>query len=186
MAYYGLSQPWIVPWTADNTYTAASAFKCGKLVGTSVTPNHSNASLYADDALGEYADEFVDADVTLNTDRLPVEAASVMFGHTVSGSSGSETVTHSSDDVSPYVGYGFIVRKSEDNVTKYQACVLCKVKFSDGAESFATKGNQITFATPSITGKALAQADKKWKVVSPSFTDSADAVAWIKTQFGIS
>lgn len=185
MAYFGLSKPIIAPWTADNTYAAGQIFQCGKLTETSVTPNSKEGSLYADNGLAEYVREFTDADVSTTIDQLPYNAATILFGHTLSGTGTNPTVIHKADDSSPYVGYGFIVDKIESNVKKYQACVLLKVKFSEGAQTYTTKGDSITFGTPAITGKAVAQeSDNKWKIVSPDFTTAAEAYNWVLTQFG--
>lgn len=185
MAYFGLSKPIIAPWTADNTYAAGQIFQCGKLTATNVTPNSKEGSLYADNGLAEYVKEFTDADISATIDKLPVAAATILFGHTASGTGSNPTVTHKADDSSPYVGYGFVVDKIESNVKKYQACILCKVKFSEGAQDFTTKGDSISFGTPAISGKAVAQeSDKAWKIVSPDFSTAAEAYNWILTQFG--
>lgn len=184
MAYFGVSKPIIAPWTADDTYTAGSIFQCGKLTETSVTPNSKEGSLYADNGLAEYVREFSDADVSATIDSLPVNAATIMFGHTVAGSGANPTVTYKAGDSAPFVGYGFVVDKIEGNVKKYKACVLCKVKFTEGAETYTTKGDSISFGTPALSGKAVAQEDGKWKVVSPDFSTAAEAYNWILTQFG--
>lgn len=184
MAYFGVSKPIIAPWTADDTYAAGQIFQCGKLVETSVTPNFKEGSLYADNKLGEYVREFSDADVASTIDSLPVNTASTMFGHTVSGTGSNPTVTFKADDSSPYVGYGFVIDKIEGNVKKYKACILCKVKFTENAETFTTKGDSISFGTPQLAGKALAQDNGKWKETSPDFSTAAEAYNWILTQFG--
>ena len=184
MAYFGVSKPIIAPWTADDTDTAGQIFQCGKLTETSVTPNSKEGSLYADNILAEYVREFSDADVSASIDSLPVNAATILFGHTVSGTGSNPTVTYKADDSSPFVGYGFVVDKIEANVKKYKACILCKVKFTENAETYTTKGDQINFGTPALAGKAVAQSDNKWKIVSPDFTTAAEAYNWILTQFG--
>jgi len=185
MAYFGLSKPIIAPWTADNTYAAGQIFQCGKLTATNVTPNSKEGSLYADNVLAEYVKEFTDADITATIDSLPVVAATILFGHTATGTGSNPTVTHKAGDSSPFVGYGFVVDKIESNVKKYQACVLCKVKFTEGAQDYTTKGDSISFGTPTLSGKAVAQeSDGVWKIVSPNFTTAAEAYNWILTQFG--
>lgn len=184
MAFFGLSKPIIAPWTADDTYAAGQIFQCGKAVETSIQPNSKEGSLYADNALSEYVKEFTDADVNTTIDSLPAPAANIMFGHTVSGTGSNPTTIYKADDSSPYVGYGFVVDKIENNVKKYQACLLHKVKFSEGAETYTTKGNTISFGTPQLTGKAMAQDNGKWRTVSPTFSTAAEAYNWILTQMG--
>ena len=184
MAFFGLSKPIIAPWTADDTYAAGQIFQCGKAVETSIQNNSKEGSLYADNALSEYVKEFTDADVNTTIDSLPAPAANIMFGHTVSGTGSNPTTIYKADDSSPYVGYGFVVDKIENNVKKYQACLLHKVKFSEGAETYTTKGDTISFGTPQLTGKAMAQDNGKWRTVSPNFSTAAEAYNWILTQMG--
>lgn len=182
MAYFGLSNPYMAKLDPENE-TYSDGFKCGKAISTSVTPNYSSASLYADNAEAERVDEFVSAAVEVGVDRLPAEAASTVFGHTVDATTGE--VIHKGNDSSNYVGYGFWVANMEDGAKKYQGVVLHKVKFSEGQESFQTKGENITFATPSLTGSATVLSNDKWKSVSSKFPTLEQANAWIKTQLNM-
>lgn len=178
MAYYGLSKPIIAKRTADvsgDTYT--QGFQCGKAVGTSVTPNYSEAKLYGDNVLAEYAKEFTEADVTLEVTTLPAEAVTVIFGHTKDTESGE--ITYGANDNAATVGYGFYVTEAVNGVNSFVACWLPNVKFTEAAESYTTKGDSIEFKTPSLEGKASADSDGNWKY-KKTFTDEAAALAWLK------
>lgn len=181
MANFGLSLPWMAKL---NTSTGAysDAFKCGKAINTSVTPNYNEASLFADDQEQESAKEFKNANVVLGTDRLPKEAATIVFGHTVD-TDGVET--DHVDDSANYVGYGFITCEMVDGVKKYRACLLHKVKFTEGEESFTTKGDSITFGTPTINGTATADSDGNWRTKSKFYEDKDDADEWLQTKLGV-
>ncbi len=182
MAYFGLSNPYMAK-LDPQAETYSNGFKCGKAISTSVTPNYSSASLYADNAEAERVDEFVSATVEVGVDRLPAEAASTVFGHTVDGTTGE--ITHKGNDSSNYVGYGFWVANMEDGAKKYQGVILHKVKFTEGQESFQTKGENITFANPSLSGSATVLSNDKWRTISPKFPTLEQATAWIKTQLNI-
>ena len=82
MANFGLSKPWIAKYNPE-TNTYSNGFKCGKAINTAVTPNFNETPLYADNQQTENVTEFKNANVTLGVDRMPVVAASVLFGHTV-------------------------------------------------------------------------------------------------------
>lgn len=178
MAYYGLSNPIIAKRTEDvggDTYS--DGFQCGKAVETSVTPNYSEASLYGDNTLAEYAKEFSNADVSLGVTTLPAEAITVVFGHTKDTESGE--ITYGAGDAAATVGYGFYVTEVVNSVNSYVACWLPNVKFTEAAESYTTKGGSIEFQNPTLEGKASADSDGNWKY-KKTFTTEAAAIAWLK------
>ena len=181
MAYFGLSSPYIAQFDAD-AETYSNGMKLGKAISTSITPNYSTASLYADNSEAERVDEFVNAAVEVGTDRIPAAAGPILFGHTTNGS--GEEVKNSNDS-SKYVGYGFWQASMEDGVKKYQGCLLYKVKFTEGQTSFQTKGENITFATPTLSGSATAKANGDWQISSPKYDTVREAEVWLKTKLGI-
>lgn len=181
MANFGLSIPWIAKLNvAANSYTGG--FKCGGAVNTSVNPNYQEASMYADNQEREHVKELVNADVTLGVDRLPVAASRIVFGHEVD-EDGEEI--NNTGDSSNYVGYGFITAEKIDGVTKYRACVLLKVLFSEGEESFETKGNSIVFKNPTLSGKAMAIDGGEWRRKSPYFNTEKEADLWIQKKLNV-
>lgn len=180
MPNFGLSKPWIAKLNpATNTYS--DAFKCGKAISTSVTPNYNEAPLYADNIQTENVTEFKNANVNIGTDRLPQQAAVVMFGHTVAKNGEESSRT---EDEAGYIGYGFITAEIQSGVKKYRACVLLKVKMKEGEESFETKGESIVFKTPSLSGTAIANDNGEWRIKSPYYATEAEADKWIQTKLG--
>lgn len=186
MPNFGLSKPWIAKL---NTQTGkySDAFQCGRAVNTTVTPNYNQGSMFADDQQTEDVTEFKNASVTLGVDTLPIKAAEVMFGHTVT-EEGQETSKVS--DSGSYVGYGFITTEVTDGVKKYRACLVKKVKFTESEESYTTKGDSITFSNPTLSGTAMAigvgDSPEDWRIKSPKFDTSKQADTWIQTQLGVS
>ena len=141
MANFGLSKPWIAKLDAA-TGTYSGGFKCGMAVNTSISPSYNEASMFADNQEREHVKEFKNAAVSLGTDRLPVQASKTVFGHTVNAD--GEENNNVSDEPN-YVGYGFVTCEKLDGKTKYRACILLKVLFSEGEESYETKGESIVF-----------------------------------------
>lgn len=185
MAYVGLRKPYVGQRTVSELGVVAFAApeQMAKAVSLEITPNYSEGTLYADDGQAEYDKEFKDADITLGTDTIPVSMQGIMFGHTVSES--DSTVTHNSGDQAPYVGMGIVEVQKVNDVKTFVAAFLPRVKFSEPSESFETKGDSITYKTPSISGKAFADDEGIWKKTCQCTTEEA-AIAWIKTQFGVS
>ena len=181
MAYYGLSNPWIAKLdTEKNTYS--DGFKCGTAVGTEISPQYNEAKLYGDNALQESLKEFKYADVTLNTTDMPIDAANVMFGHKIDKEKNS--IIYNNGDVANYVGYGFFASEMINGKTTYIAAVLPKVKFSESADSYNTKGDSIEFKTPSLSGNAMANSAGDWKI-KQTFDTEEEAIAFIKEKLNI-
>ena len=181
MAYFGLRYPLIAKYNRT-TGVYSDGFTCGKAVSLEVTPNYSEGSLYGDDEQAEYEKAFTNANVTLGTTTLPVEAAETVFGHTVD--SQTNEVTKKTTDESNYVGVGVVIDEVVDGVKKYFAYIINCAQFSEGSESFQTKGDSITFANPSITGLAIGDKTSVWQTKKP-FDDAASALNYIKTTFNM-
>lgn len=182
MANFGLSFPTIAKLNVE-TGKYSGAFKCGKAINTSVTPNYNEAALFADDMQTETVSEFKNATVELGVDTVPIEAAELLFGHKIAEDGSEKSNT---DDSGTYVGYGFITAERVSGVDKYRACLLHKVMFKETAESYQTKGDSIQFGTPALSGIATADNNGDWRTKSP-YLDSKNACdKWILQQMGLS
>lgn len=180
MAYIGLAKPYIAKLINEATKTYANGFKCGKAMSVNIQPNYNEGKLYADNQLSEYVKEFKDGTMTLGTDRLPKEAESVCFGHTVS----EDSVTYKTNDSANFVGVGFYVDEMVDGVKNYAAIVVYKVKFTENAEDYSTKGENIEFKTPSITGTIAGLTSTEWKD-RKIFDSEKEAEDWVKEVLNI-
>lgn len=181
MANYGLAKPIIAKLDAE-TGAYTEGFQCGKAVSTDITPNYNEGSLYGDNELQEYVKEFKDADVNLTVTTMPIASATVMFGHAVDEA--TQNVIFSGNDSANFVGYGFYATEIINNVKSYPAVVLPKVKFTESAESYTTKGESIEFKTPALAGKAYTDINGNWKY-KQLFDTEAEAIEWIQTKLGI-
>lgn len=177
MANIGFRKVQVASLTAGVYGTPATV---GKAISMSVTPNYTEASLYGDDILAEYEKAFVDADITLGTTYIPAAVQAVMFGHTVA----TDEVTSKADDDPGYCGLGAIAQVVKDGTKTFEAIFFPKVKFSEPEGSYETKGDSVTYNTPSFSGKALAdETTKIWRVVKGGFADEATAQTWLTSQF---
>lgn len=181
MAYFGLSNPWIAKLDVIKK-TYSDGFKNGTAVGTDVTPQYNEANLYGDNILQESTKEFKYADVTLNTTHMPIEAADVMFGHTVDKD--TKEIKYNTADTANYVGYGFYASEKIEGKTTYIAAILPKVIFAEAAENYTTKGDSLEFKTPSVTGKAMPIDTGEWKV-KRTFETEKEAIDFIKEYLNI-
>ncbi len=190
MAYIGLTRPVIAKRTeANGTATYSKGFVCGKAIGVEISPQYSEGSLYGDDVLAEYDKEFKYADITLNTTTIPKQAHEVMFGHTYTEAAtgetpAPETITDKTSDEAGEVGFGVCVAEKVDGERKFVAMWMPKAKFTEGNESYSTKGDNIEYKTPSITGRASGDTDKMWRSRTIHATEE-EAYAWLKKQANI-
>ncbi|MDO4648075.1 MAG: major tail protein [Eubacteriales bacterium] len=175
MANIGLRKPFVGKKTDTGYDTHATL---GKAVSIEVTPNYATGALYGDDTKCEEDREFIDATVTLGTTTVPVKFNESMFGHALNV---DETTYNAYDEV-PYVGLGFIGVEKIDGVKKYVATFLPRVKFAEPGKSYETKGDSITYNTPSLEGSALALDNGDWKFDKICDTE-ADAITWIEGKF---
>lgn len=180
MAFIGLAKPYIAKLVNEKNKTYANGFKCGKAMAVNIQPNYSEAKLYADNQLSEYVKEFKDGTMTLGTDRLPKEANSVCFGH----ESAKNGTIYKTGDSANFVGVGFCVKEMLDGVPRFVAIIVYKVKFGENAEDYTTKGENIEFKTPSISGTIAGLSSTVWKE-NKIFDTEEEAEAWIKEVLNI-
>lgn len=121
------------------------------------------AILYADDGVSEVVKEFKNGSLTLGIDDIGSLVAQDLTGCKVD--SNNVVVSRSEDGGSP-VAIGFRAKKANG---KYRFFWLYRVIFSVPATSLATKGDSITFSSPTIEGtvfrrnKLDAENKHPWK-----------------------
>lgn len=187
MAQYKAKMPIFAPIKTEPDGASATYDKgvvLGKMISVNLTPNYNEASLHGDDALSEYEKEFKDLDVTLNTTTLPAAAYASMFGSTVTDTQGKESIKSNINDEAKYGGLGFVIGEKVDGVSKYWLIWLPKVKFTPPGGSYQTKGDNITWGTPSISGKGTADNLGDWRNMD-AFATESEAIAALKTKAGI-
>lgn len=184
MAYIGLAKPVISRLANEEEVKYTDTFICGRAIGVEITPQYAEGSLYADNIQAEYDKEFKFADLSLNTSTMPIQAHELMFGHLVGTEDKSaNSVTFRAEDESGFVGIGFYVNEKVDGQRKYTAMWLYKAKFTEGAESYSSKGENIEYQTPSVSGQAMALPDGRWKEVR-TFDTMTEAISWLNVMSG--
>lgn len=123
----------------------------------------NEATLYADDGAAEIVKEFKSGTLSLGVDDIGNTVASDLTGATIDA---NKVVVSASEDGGDPVAVGFRAKKSNG---KYRYYWLYRVKFGIPATNLATKGDSITFSTPTIEGtimrrnKADAFGKHPWK-----------------------
>lgn len=123
--------------------------KIARAISAGLTPITGSADLYADDGLAETAESRNGVEVEIGVDELPTQVQADLLGHGISPSGG---LIKKTTDVSPYVAIGF---RSPNSDGSDKLVWLFKGKFAVPSESFATKGENIEFQTPTISARFL-------------------------------
>ena len=120
-----------------------------KAISAELSVELAEATLYADDGAAEIVKEFKNGTISLGVDDIGSATAAALTGVTVDT---NNVVVSNSEDGGDPVAVGFRAKKSNG---KYKYYWLYRVKFGIPATNLATKGDSITFSTPTIEGTVL-------------------------------
>ena len=184
MATIGLDKLYYAKITegADGEETYAAPVQLAKAISADLSVELAEATLYADDGAAEVAKEFKSGTLSLGIDDIGTEAASVLTGATIDT---NKVVISASEDNGSPVAIGFRAKKANG---KYRYFWLYRVIFGIPSTNLATKGDSITFSTPTIEGTVLRRnkADTRgkhpWKAeVTEGESTSATTISnWYK------
>ena len=141
----------------EETYGKPS--QLAKAMSADLSVELAEATLYADDGAAEIVKEFKRGKLTLGIDDIGATVASDLSGATIDANG---VIVSTSEDGGTPVAVGFRAKKSNG---KYRYFWLYRVKFGIPAANMATKGDNITFSTPTIEGTILRRnkADTRGK-----------------------
>ena len=165
MATIGLDKLYYAPITEDENgeETYGTPVQLAKAISAELSVELAEATLYADDGASEVVKEFKSGTLSLGVDDIGPSVASDLSGVTIDK---NNVIIASSEDTTSPVAIGFRAKKSNG---KYKYFWLYRVKFGIPASSLATKGDSITFSTPTIEGtimrrnKVDANNNHPWK-----------------------
>lgn len=120
-----------------------------KAISADLSVELNEAILYADDGAAEVVKEFKSGTLSLGIDDIGASIASVLTGATIDGNG---VIVSTSEDGGAPVAIGFRAKRSNG---KYRYFWLYRVKFGIPATNLATKGDSITFSTPTIEGTVM-------------------------------
>lgn len=188
MATIGLDRLYYAKITEDEIgeETYAAPVPLAKAISADMSVELAEAILYADDGAAEIVKEFKNGTLSLGIDDIGVSAASYLTGATIDD---NHVLISTSEDGGTPVAVGFRAKKANG---KYRYYWLYKVKFGIPATNLATKGDSITFSTPTIEGTIMrrnkldAKGRHPWKAeVTEGDADvAADTITnWHKTVY---
>ena len=151
MATIGLDKLYYAKITEDKdgNETYASPAQLAKAISADLSVELAEATLYADDGAAEIVKEFKSGTLSLGVDDLGGTVASDLPVSTIESNG---VVISAAEDGGDPVAIGFRAKKSNG---KYRYFWLYRVKFGIPATALATKGDSITFNTPTIEGTIM-------------------------------
>lgn len=165
MATIGLDRLYYAKITEDDNgnETYSTPVPLAKAINADLSVELAEATLYADDGATEVVKEFKSGTLSLGIDDIGVNAAEDLTGAKLDD---NNVLISTAEDGGDPVAVGFRAKKANG---KYRYFWLYKVKFSVPATNLATKGDNITFSTPTIEGTVLrrnkldGQGKHPWK-----------------------
>ena len=155
MATIGLDKLYYATITEDasGNETYGTPKQLAKAITAELSIELNEATLYADDGQAEIVKEFKSGTLTLGIDDIGHDVAADLVGAVVDKN--GVLISRGEDNASP-VAIGFRAKKSNG---KYKYYWLYRVLFGIPATNLATKGDSITFSTPTIEGNILFAAN---------------------------
>ena len=165
MATIGLDKLYYAKITEDENgdETYATPKLLAKAISADLSVELNEATLYADDGVAELVKEFKGGTLSLGIDDIGADVAADLTGATVDS---NKVLVSGGEDTGSSVAVGFRAKRADG---KYKYYWLYRVKFGIPATNLATKGDSITFSTPTIEGtilrrnKADAGGKHPWK-----------------------
>jgi phi13 family phage major tail protein len=165
MATIGLDKLYYAKITeaANGEETYGTPQQLAKAISADLSVELAEATLYADDGASEVVKEFKSGTLSLGVDDIGSAVAADLTGVTVDKNG---VVISAAEDGGDPAAIGFRAKRSNG---KYKYFWLYRVKFGIPATALATKGDSITFNTPTIEGTVMrrnkpdASGNHPWK-----------------------
>jgi len=151
MATVGMDKLYYATITEDTNgeETYGVPISLAKAIKADLTIELAEAILYADDGAAYVLKDFKTGKLTLNVDDIGISVAADLTGATVDDN--GVLISASENDGNP-IAIGFRAAKPDG---RYRYFWLYRVKFGFPATNLQTKGDTITFQTPTIEGTVM-------------------------------
>ncbi|MBP0962093.1 MAG: hypothetical protein J5864_08110 [Oscillospiraceae bacterium] len=192
MATIGIKHPVYAVISAMNanakpTYNASKSGILGKATKADVTLNFAEGSLYADDALAEYATKFQNGTISAGFDELTPQKYADLLGYRIDSTGGTSILRKGAKDSAPHVGFGYYKTKMIDGVKKYQAKVFYNCVFKESGDNAETATDSINFQTVELAATILPVIgfNEDDYTEEQIFTSESAAVTYLHSALGI-
>lgn len=161
----------------------------GEAMNCNLELKFAEGRLYSEGRLSEYLKLATGGSVSIGTKYIPSPAQILMYGATGT----SRTVStkpvkghkFTEKSTGQYVGCAFYAPDMIDEELKFTCAFVPKTLFGPPSLVFQTKGESITFQTPTTTGEFLPANNAEGDLLEVAVCDTEDeAIAWTKLVLG--
>lgn len=176
----------------EGTITYETPISMGDAMSVELNLTAAEGRLYAESRLAEYKKLITGGTASVGVKYITDAAQKLLFGmsentRNVGTNTSQKSLKATAKDIAKYVGMGFYAPDAIDGTDKYTAVFVHKVLFGAPSYVYATKGDSITFQTPTTTGEFLADDSEDKNIMeTATLASESDAVAWINKCFGAS
>jgi phi13 family phage major tail protein len=164
--------------SGKETVTYGQKTVMGKAISSDLSVTYAEAILNGDDGIAESVKEFAGGTLTVVTDDLEDNVEADLLGATLESGEGGDLI-NGADDVAPWVQIGHIAVRMKGGKRQYRGLLYNKVQFANPSESYQTKGQSITFGTPTMSGTVATDGTGKWRRRSKWLDTEQAAKEWL-------
>lgn len=160
----------------------------GDAMNVNLELKFAEGRLYAEGRLAEYIKLATGGTLSVAVKYIPKDAQVMMYDakekkRTVNSKEISG-LSYTTKDIANYVGCSFYAPDKIDGVTKYTCVMVSKALFGPPSLVYQTKGDSITFNTPTTTGEFLGDDSDDEQLFETAIVDDVKtAKAWCKAVF---
>lgn len=175
---------------AEGVITYGTPVSAGDAMNANLELRFAEGRLYAESTLAEYMKLATGGTISLATKYIPENAQTLMYGaqattRTVNTNKSVTGLKMTAKDAAKYVGVSFYAPDMVDGVQKYACVFVSRALFGPPSYVYQTRGESITFQTPTTTGEFLADHSAAQNLIEIATAESEeDAVAWCAAVFG--
>ena len=153
--------------------------KVGEAMNADIAFTFAEGRLYAEGKLSEYIKEITGGTISIAVKDIAQDAQKTMYGASEKNRTISDApikgIVYTAKDSASYVGISFYCKDRVDGATKFTCILAVKSLFGPPSMNKATKGQNITFSTPSTTGEFLPADDDEQAVIEVAIADDEEA-----------
>lgn len=192
MAFIGMRHP-VVATLANYTKGQEPTYNAGQIIGHAIQGDlaitRNNNPLYGDDVVVEDDNGITAMQLTLGVDDLSEEVQAYMGLLEAVAGTGDVTTYLEGAGSSKVCGLGYIRVRRLNGVTSFQAIWIYRLTLGKDSENSATKGENITWQTPTCTGRCMgtyvnAGNEPAFRAIQ-NFTTEAAAITWLNAKASI-
>ena len=147
-----------------------------KAISAELSVELAEATLYADDGASEVVKDFKSGKLTLGVADIGITAAQDLTG---AAADDNGVLISAGENIAPPAAIGFRALRANG---KYRYFWLYRVIFGIPATNLQTKGDSITFSTPSIEGTVMRRNKPDTKGTHPWKAEASEGAAGVTSE----